>query len=396
MTALVIGVLACAVWCYLLGARGGFWRGTQRDDTGAETSAQDLAWPDVVAIVPARDEADVIAESLRSLLRQDYRGSFTAIVVDDRSSDDTASIARSIAAAESGGRQVTIITAPSLPTGWTGKLWAVHCGIRHVQSLPVLPEYVLLTDADIRHADDSLTNLVGRALRDHLVLTSLMARLRCVSFAEHALVPAFVFFFQMLYPFAWVNRADRTTAAAADGCMLVERRALFAAGGIEAIRGELIDDCALARLLKRREGSIWLGLATRVASARAYASIGEIRRMVARSAYAQLGYSPWVLLAVTVAMTVTFLAPPLLALFARGSPQLLGALAWGLMAIAFQPMLRFYRVSPWWGLALPAIAGAYLAFTWDSVWQNLRGKGGAWKGRVYREASDHEITKRGG
>jgi len=255
---------------------------------------------------------------------------------------------------------------------------------------------LLLTDADIRHADDSLTNLVGRALRDRLVLTSLMAKLRCASFAEHLLVPAFIFFFQMLYPFAWVNRADRATAAAAGGCMLVERRALLAAGGIEAIRGELIDDCALAQLLKRQGGSIWLGLTLRVASARAYASVGEIRRMVARSAYAQLGYSPWALLATTVAMIVTFVVPPLLAIFARGAPQLVGVLAWALMAVAFQPTLRFYRVSPWWGVALPAIAGAYLAFTWDSLWQNLRGTRGAWKGRVYGGAAEHEITKNGG
>jgi hypothetical protein len=200
----------------------------------------------------------------------------------------------------------------------------------------------------------------------------------------------------MLYPFAWVNRFDRITAAAAGGCMLVERRALCAAGGIEPIRGELIDDCALARLLKRRGGPIWLGLTTRVTSARAYPSVGDIRRMVARSAYAQLGYSPFVLLAVTVAMIVTFAAPPLLAIFADGVPRILGALAWVLMAAAFQPTLRLYRVSPWWGLALPAIASAYLAFTWDSVWQNMRGKGGAWKGRVYRGAPEREITKHRG
>ena len=392
MTVVVIGILGCAVWLYLLAARGGFWRGRQRDDTGVTTRAEDIAWPAVVAIVPARDEAAVIGESLGSLLRQDYRGSFGVVVVDDHSSDGTAARVRETAASAGGDRPATVIAAARLPPGWSGKLWAVQCGIRHVQSLPALPEYLLLTDADIRHADDALTNLVGRALRGRLVLTSLMARLRCVSFAEQALVPAFVFFFQMLYPFAWVNRADRTTAAAAGGCMLVERQALLAAGGIEAIRSELIDDCALARLLKRNGGAIWLGLATRVASARSYESIGEIRRMVARSAYAQLGYSPWALVAATLAMIATFLAPPLLAIFARGAAQLLGAFAWALMALAFLPTLRFYRLPPWWGFALPAIAGAYLAFTWDSAWQNLRGKGGAWKGRVYRGAPDHEIT----
>ena len=414
MTTAVIAALGCAAWVYLLAAHGGFWRSAQRDDADAATASDDgdvattsddvdaaagsddIAWPTIVAIVPARDEAAVIGETLQSLLRQDYRGSFSVIVVDDHSSDGTAALVRRVAASEEEGRDVTVVPSPSLPPGWSGKLWAVHSGLSYVQTLAEPPEYLLLTDADILHADDSLTNLVRRAVRDRLVLVSLMARLRCVSFAERALVPAFVFFFQMLYPFAWVNRADRTTAAAAGGCMLVDRSALRAAGGIEAIRGELIDDCALARLLKRRGGAIWLGLGTRVASLRAYAAVGEIRRMVARSAYAQLEYSPWMLLGATAAMLVTSIAPPLLAIFARGAPQALGAAAWALMAVAFQPMVRFYRVSPWWGVALPAIAGAYLAFTWDSFWQNLRGTGGAWKGRVHRSASHHEITKHGG
>jgi len=396
MTVVAIGMVACALWAYLLAARGGFWRGAQRDDAGPSASGEMTAWPNVVAIVPARDEAAAIGETLGSLLRQDYPGRFSLIVVDDHSSDDTAAIANGIAVEAHQGRQVSVVAAPSLPLGWTGKLWAVHCGIQHAETLAAPPDYLLLTDADILHADDSLRNLVGRALRDRLVLTSRMARLRCAGLAEHALVPAFVFFFQMLYPFAWVNRADRTTAAAAGGCMLVQRTALAAAGGIEAIRSELIDDCALARLLKRRGGAIWLGLTERVTSARTYASIGEIRRMVARSAYAQLGYSPWALMAATVAMILTFMAPPLLAIFASGVPQLLGAFAWVLMAVIFQPTLRFYRVSPWWGVALPAIAGAYLAFTWDSVWQNLRGKGGAWKGRVYRATAEHEVTRLGG
>ncbi|HET7032876.1 MAG TPA: glycosyltransferase, partial [Casimicrobiaceae bacterium] len=389
MTSAVIAVLACAIWVYLLTGRGGFWRGKERDAVSVVARDADVAWPAVVAIVPARDEAAVIGESLTSLLRQDYRGSLSVLVVDDHSSDDTAAIVRHVAASADGRRQVIVVAAPSLPAGWSGKLWAVQSGLTYTQTLAAQPEYLLLTDADIRHTDDSLTNLVIGARRERLVLASLMARLRCVSFAERALVPAFVFFFQMLFPFSWVNRADRTTAAAAGGCMLVDRQALLAAGGVEAIRGELIDDCAMARLLKRRGGAIRLGLTTRVASARAYSSVGEIRRMVARSAYAQLQYSLWRLFAATVAMIVTFVAPPVLAIFARGVPQLMGALAWAMMAIAFQPTLRFYRVSPWWGLALPAIALTYLAFTWDSAWQNMRGRGGEWKGRIHRGAVEH-------
>ena len=258
-------------------------------------------------------------------------------------------------------------------------------GVAHAQSGSDPPDYLLLTDADIHYAENTLTNLVRRSLDGRLVLTSLLARLHCRSFAERALIPAFVFFFQMLYPFAWVNRPERRIAAAG-GCMLIERRALQAAGGIEAIRGELIDDCALARLLKPR-GPIWLGLSTRVASLRANASFAEIRRMVARSAYAELNFSPWRVALTVLAMAVTYLAPPLLVVLGSGAARGLGALAWGLMALSFQPTLRFYAVNPAWGLALPVIAAFYTAFTLDSAYQHLRGRGGAWKGRIHRPGS---------
>jgi hopene-associated glycosyltransferase HpnB len=381
VTLLVIAALSCATWVYLLAARGGFWRARERDDAGSPSTADELPWPRVVAVIPARDEAALIGATLGSLLRQDYRGSFAIIVVDDHSSDGTAAAAR---AAEDGSGRLTVLSAPNLADGWTGKLWAMHHGIDHARALPDPPDYLLLTDADIDYADDVLSALVRRAVRADLVLASLMARLHCQSFAERALIPAFVFYFQMLYPFAWVNRADRPTAAAAGGCMLVQRRALEAAGGVEAIRGELIDDCALARLLKRR-GRIWLGLTERVRSVRASSGFAEIRRMVARCAYAQLGFSPWRLGAAAAAMSITYLAPPALALFGSGASQLLGALAWAMMALAFQPTLRLYAVSPAWGLALPAIAATYVAFTLDSAYQRLRGRGGVWKGRVHRE-----------
>ena len=390
MTA-TIASLCCIVWVYLLAGRGGFWRAQQRDDTLQSTFPEDMHWPRVVAVMPARDEAMVIGETIGSLLRQDYRGSFAVIVVDDHSSDGTAAAAIQAAAAGSASGRVTVLAAPSLPDGWTGKLWAMHHGASHTQALPEPPDYLLFADADTHYADDTLTELVRRTVRDRLVLTSLMARLHCQSFAERALIPAFIFFFQMLYPFAWVNRADRATAAAAGGCMLVHRRTLQAAGGLEAIRGEIIDDCALARLLKRR-GPIWLGLTERVRSVRAYASLAEIRRMIVRSAYAELRFSPWLLAGATAAMILTYLAPPALALFGSGAAQLVGALAWAQMALAFQPILRFYAVSPWWGLALPAIAATYIAFTLDSAYQHRRGRGGAWKGRVHREASSREAS----
>ena len=259
MTALLIASVCCLVWVYLLAARGGFWRAAQRDDARPTTSAENVPWPSVVAVIPARNEATVIGGTIGSLLRQDYRGRLAIIVVDDHSTDGTAAAARHAAAAEGASDRVIVLEAARLPDGWTGKLWAMHRGVGHAQALPEPPDYLLLIDADIHCANETLTELVRRAVRDGLLLTSLMAKLRCQSFGERALIPAFTFFFQMLYPFAWVNRADRATAAAAGGCMLVHRRSLQIAGGVEAIRGELIDDCALARLLKRH-GPIWLGL----------------------------------------------------------------------------------------------------------------------------------------
>ena len=283
--------------------------------------------------------------------------------------------------------RLQVIQAPDLPAGWTGKLWAMHSGTAHVDTLPDPPDYLLFTDADIRYAPDALATLVTRAQRDNLVLNSLMARLHCTSFAERALIPAFIFFFQLLYPFAWVNRPDGRTAAAAGGCMLVQRRALQTAGGMAAVRGELIDDCALGRLLKA-QGPIRLSLTDRAHSRRAFRDLGDVRPMISRSAYAQLQYSPWLLLGTVLALAVTCIAPPVLAIGASGPAQWLGAAAWALMAVAFQPTLRFYGVSWGWGLALPAIAAVYLAFTLDSAWQHWRGRGGMWKGRAQAPATN--------
>ena len=242
-------------------------------------------------------------------------------------------------------------------------------------------DYVLLTDADIVHAPDNLRRLVARAEAGQLVLVSLMAKLYCRSIAEKFLIPAFVFFFDMLFPFGWANDPRRRTAAAAGGCMLARCNALLAAGGIEAIKAEIIDDCALARVMKRR-GPIWLGLTERASSVRPYGGIGEIRRMIARSAYAQLDYSPLQLAGTVMGMALVFAAAPLLALFGDGLVRLEGVGAWAAMALAFQPTLRFYRLSPLWGLALPAIGALYTAFTIDSALQFWRGKGGMWKGRA--------------
>ena len=407
-----IAALSIAIWMYLILGRGGFWLARERDDpvTAEGTRADALwsraasasrgrsappefaqerrevappggHWPAVTAVIPARDEADVVDKSIGSLLRQDYPGPFTIILVDDQSRDGTADAARACAAASGAGDRLIVVRGRALPAGWSGKLWAIHQGAEQVGNQQNLPEYLLLTDADIAYAPDTLRSLVARAQASELVLVSLMAKLRCESFAEQMLIPAFIFFFQMLYPFGWVNRPRSTTAAAAGGCMLVRREALESIGGIASIRGALIDDCTLAKALKRI-GPVWLGLTERARSLRPYARLQDIRRMVSRSAYDQLNYSPLLLSAAVVGLTVTFFVPPLLALFGSGWAQAMAAIAWLLMAIGFQPILRFYRVSPLWGVALPAIAAFYLAFTLDSAYQHWRGRGGLWKGRV--------------
>jgi hopene-associated glycosyltransferase HpnB len=377
---LVVASVALAVWLYLLLARGGFWRCRERD---ADVPAKLAAWPRVAAVVPARNEADHIADSVGSLLAQDYGGAWTVILVDDDSADGTAEVARRGAG---GDARLRVVNSRGLPAGWTGKLWALKQGIDAAMAMPEPPDYLLLTDADIVHAPDSLSRLVARAESKHLVLTSLMVKLRCESFAERAGIPAFVFFFQMLYPFAWVNRPTSAVAAAAGGCMLVRADVLRKAGGIEVIRGALIDDCALAKALKAH-GPIWLGLTERVHSVRPYPALADIRRMVVRSAYAQLHYSSLLLMGTVAGMVVTYLVPPFAAIFGSGIVRMVGLATWALMALTFQPTLRFYRLSPLWGVALPAIALQYTLYTLDSAYQYVRGRGGTWKGRVQANAS---------
>ena len=384
MTDSVIAALALAIWLYLIAGRGAFWHASVRDDSSQATPSRSS--PGVIAIVPARNEADVIAESLRSLLVQDYPGAFSVVLVDDQSRDSTATLAAKVATDIDAQHRLKIVPGRALPAHWAGKVWAMKQGIDHADGLPQQPRYLLFTDADIAYAPDTLRRLVVRAEAGSLVLTSLMAKLRCESFAERALIPAFVFFFQMLYPFAWVNRRNCETAAAAGGCMLVRRDALRKAGGIEAISDALIDDCALGKKLKS-VGPIWLGLTDNVRSLRAYPYLSDIRRMVSRSAYDQLRYSPILLMETVAGMVLIYLVPPFFALFGSSMGQALGVSAFALMALALQPILRFYRVSPLWGLALPAIACAYIVFTLDSAYQHLRGRGGHWKGRIQANVS---------
>ncbi len=384
MTNDLIASMVLVIWLYLLAGRGMFWLGRERDDG---VPVGEGPWPAVAVIIPARDEAECVGETVASLLRQDYPGEFTVILVDDQSRDATAQVGRDAAAALGGAHRLTVLPGRELPAGWTGKLWAQHQGVELAGSTPRLPAYLLFTDADIVYAPDALRRLVARAQARGYVLTSLMAKLRCKSLAERMFIPAFIFFFQMLYPFSWVNDPRRSTAAAAGGCMLVRRDALRDAGGLAAIRGALIDDCALAKKLKAH-GPIWIGLTEGVGSVRAYPAMADIRRMVSRTAYAQLNYSPLLLAGTVFALVLAYLAPVGFAVFARGLAQVLGIVAWLLMAFAFQPTLRFYRVSMLWGLALPAIAAIYMAFTVDSAYQHGRGRGGMWKGRAQANVSE--------
>ena len=364
----LLGFTPLLVWLYLLFGRGMFWMTRERDDRDAPLPA---TWPSVVAVVPARDEADVISRTLGSLVTQDYKGSLRVILVDDQSGDDTAAVARAL-----NSDRLTVMSGVARPAGWTGKLWAVKQGVTEAGS----PDYLWLTDADIAHTNNNLSKLVARAESGKFVLTTLMAKLHCGNAAERLLIPAFVFFFDMLYPFGWVNDARNKTAAAAGGCMLVRREALDRAGGIDAIRSEIIDDCAMGRLMKA-QGPVWLGLTDRSVSVRPY-SFGDIRKMVSRSAYAQLGYSPLQLLGTVIGMILVYVAAPFVAIFAHGVAQLAGIAAWAAMVIAFAPMLRFYRLSPVIGLAMPLIGALYGLFTLDSAIQHWRGRGGMWKGRA--------------
>jgi hopene-associated glycosyltransferase HpnB len=356
---MLLGVIVAAIWLYILTGRGDFWRMPVEPRLPL-----DGAPPRVVAVIPARNEADVVARAVASLAKQQYAGEFHIVLVDDHSDDGTAEAARG--AAPDG--KLTVIAADPLPPGWTGKLWAVAAGVRY--SARFDPEYLLLTDADIAHPPGALSDLVARA-RSGYDLVSYMATLHCGNFAERALIPAFVFFFFQLYPPKWGR-------GAAGGCMLVRRETLERAGGIERIRGELIDDCSLAAAVRSVGGRVWLGLNPETRSIRPYRGFAEIGRMISRSAYTQLRYSPWLLLGTIFGLALTYLAPPALAL--SGSPW--GIAAWAMMTLAYIPALRFYRVSPVWAPFLPLVALFYMGATIHSAIAHWRGRGGLWKGRA--------------
>ena len=394
----ILAVLSLASWLYLLLARHGFWRA---GPGLGKSRGIAIDWPGVVAVIPARDEAAVIEQAVQSLLAQDYPGQLDLVVVDDDSSDGTADIVERlrrrtdgpILAREAGARRsLRLVRNTARPAGWSGKLWAVRAGIEHVEARGLAAPVLLLTDADIAHDPTTLSALTEKMVNEHLDLASLMVRLHVSSFWERLLIPPFVFFFQMLYPFSAVNDPRRREAAAAGGCVLVRREALKDAGGIDAIKGALIDDVALGRLIKHRphgDGRIWLGLAARTVSLRAYRTLAPIWSMVARTADTQLGHSPGKLAGAVLGLLLVFLLPPVLVLgwpFHQAPlPGGLGFATWLVMCVAFRPTSAFYGQGLFWVPTLPLAALFYLAMTVDSARQYRRGRGGMWKGRAFVE-----------
>ncbi|MEV0449040.1 glycosyltransferase [Streptomyces sp. NPDC050600] len=376
-----IAIASLAVWAWLLLGQGFFWRTDQRLPVPPRVPE---AWPRVVVVVPARDEAEVLPLSLPSLLAQDYPGQAEVILVDDGSTDGTGRLAEELAARQA-GLALTVVSPGEPEPGWTGKLWALRHGTALAQARG--PEFLLLTDADIAHEPDSLRLLVMAATGHDLDLVSQMARLRVASPWERLIVPAFVYFFCQLYPFRWVNRRRPLATAAAGGCVLLRTETAKRAGVPEAIRQAVIDDVSLARAVRGVGGRIWLGLADRVDSIRPYPRLGDLWRMVSRSAYAQLRHSPPLLAGTVAGLALVYLAPPatlLAGLFAEDAPAAwAGGAAWAVMAFTYLPMLRYYRQPFWLGPLLPFTALLYLLMTVDSAVQHYRGRGAAWKGRTY-------------
>ena len=375
MIATVLGAVCVVIWCYLLCARGGFWVFREANPI----ADRDFEPKPVAVIIPARDEARVVGGAIESLLAQDYPGPVHVFLVDDESSDGTADVARNAGIMARKSDRISVVRVRSRPAGWTGKLWAVSEGIREARSFPA--GYYLLTDADVVHDRANLSRLVMRAQSGNYDLVSFMVELRCQFFAERALIPAFVFFFFMLYPPSWIERTDRRTAAAAGGCILIRGEALDAVGGVASIRRELIDDCALARKVKGSGRRIWLGVTRTTRSVRNYQSWKEVSRMISRNAFTQLHHSSLLLALTCVGMFLTFIVPCLL-VAGGGLASLLGVIAWILMSTAFLPTLRLYRLSILWAPLLPVIALFYVAATLDSAICYWRGRGGVWKGRV--------------
>ena len=410
----IVCVISAAAWIYLVAAHGRFWLTNQRLPRGTgcsparagadvRSSEQAGGWPTVAAVVPARNEAESLPVTLPALLAQDYPGEFRVFLVDDNSDDGTGAIAGELGekAARDGGAPLTVVKGRPRPDGWAGKVWAMAQGFAAVTAAVTTAataaapaEYVLFTDADISWAPTALRDLVAGAEADDRALLSQMALLRAETRWERVIVPAFVYFFAQLYPFRKVNDPKSGTAAAAGGCMLVRRSALEAAGGLEPIKGALIDDVALGTLLKKRGNRTWLGLTTSISSARPYPSLASLWHMIARSAYVQLRYNPLLLAGTIAGLVLLYVAPPAGAVAAvivaaaggggtaTAVAGLAGLAGWALMTASYVPMLRLYRLSALRAPMLPLIAVLYAAMTADSARRHYSGRAVSWRGRA--------------
>ncbi|MFI5314148.1 MAG: glycosyltransferase [Myxococcota bacterium] len=373
--------LSLAAWFTLVFAHGRFWLADQRVDARAPGPSH---WPDVAAVVPARDEADLLPRTLRSLLAQEYAGRLRIVLVDDESEDGTSDVARDAAKGHPNGARLEVVRTAERPSGWVGKMWALESGLRAAERSGGAPAWWWLTDADVEHAPDSLARLVAKGEAGGLDLVSLMVKLHAGRGWNALLVPAFVYFFQQLYPFPRVNDPRSKVAAAAGGCVLVKSDSLARAGGVAALRGEVIDDCALGQAIKRG-GKIWLGLADREHSIRPYERLDDVWNMVARSAYTQLRHSPALLAGTLAGLALLYLVPPLAVLAwllgGGAGAAVFGAAAWALQAASFVPTLALYGRPPQLALALPAAGALYAAMTFDSALRHWRDEGATWKGR---------------
>src|SRR5215469_952728 len=372
------GTVSLLIWVYLLVAHGRFWQIRRYFLPPAVRGDVPVR---VAVVVPARDEAALVGRAVASLLKQTGGYSIHVFVVEDASSDGTADVAREAARRAGKPGHLTVIPSRPLMPGWSGKLWAVQQGVE--QALHTSPDFLLLTDADIAHAPDSVASLVQMAQSRSLDIVSMMVKLHCRTFAERALIPTFVFFFFKLYPPAWIAEPRRKLAGAAGGGILIRPQILERAGGIGAIRAEVIDDCALARRVKAAGGRLWLGLSSTTESIRPYGTFAEIGRMISRGAFNQLKHSAWLLLLAVLGLSLTYLVPPLLLFFShRLAPSLLGAAAWLVMILCFLPTVRVYGLNPLWAAALPVIATFYMGASPHSAWRFWSGRGGQWKGRI--------------
>jgi len=380
-----IGCVSLAIWIVLLVGRGGFWLPHPQLQPIRQPLEQQQQSISVVAVIPARNEEDVIGKTLPTVLSQNFSGEFRVILVDDRSEDRTAAIARQAAEQSGFPDRLTIISGHPLPNGWAGKVWAINQGAEHAAAGKA--DYIWFTDADIAHDAGVIQALVQKATAENLDLVSVMAQLRIDSRWDRLLIPAFVYFFAKLYPFWFVNNPRLRTAGAAGGCILVRRKTLEEAGGITAIRSALIDDCALGKLIKRHGGHLWLGFTQAVRSVRIYGTLHSVWDMVTRSAFHQLNYSIIKLLGTVIGMLLIYAAPPAITLIGLLTGEIghavLGGATWALMALSFVPILR-HQHSPLWQAPLLPVAGIlYTAMTVSSAWRHATGQGGMWKGRPY-------------